>query len=46
MRIYTFLLSHMTDEYRFQLTAKLCQVIAHESYGEKLRFNQKKVKDH
>lgn len=24
--IYTFLLSNMTDEQRFQLTAKLCQV--------------------
>ena len=26
MVIYTFLLSHMADEHRFQLTAKLCQV--------------------
>ena len=26
MAIYTFLLSHMADEHRFQLTAKLCQV--------------------
>ena len=26
MTIYTFLLSHMADEHRFQLTAKLCQV--------------------
>ena len=27
--IYTFLLSNMTDEQRFQLTAKLCQVRAY-----------------
>ena len=25
MMIYRFLLEHMTDEHRFQLTAKLCQ---------------------
>ncbi|KAL5479917.1 hypothetical protein EMCRGX_G023519 [Ephydatia muelleri] len=27
MEIYTFLLNHMTDEQRFQLTAKLCQEV-------------------
>ena len=27
MTLYTFLLSHMADEHRFQLTAKLCQVL-------------------
>ena len=26
MKIYKFLLSHLTDEHRFQLTSKLCQV--------------------
>ena len=26
MTLYTFLLNHMADEHRFQLTAKLCQV--------------------
>ena len=26
MTLYMFLLSHMADEHRFQLTAKLCQV--------------------
>ena len=26
MTLYTFLLSHMADEHRFQLTARLCQV--------------------
>lgn len=26
MALYTFLLNHMADEHRFQLTAKLCQV--------------------
>ena len=27
MRLYTFLLSHMADPHRFQLTAKLCQEV-------------------
>ena len=27
MAIYSFLLSHMTDAHRFQLTAKLCQEV-------------------
>ena len=27
MRLYSFLLSHMTDPHRFQLTAKLCQEV-------------------
>ncbi len=28
MTIYTFLLSHMSDEHRFQLAAKLCQEVS------------------
>ena len=34
MTLYTFLLSHMADEHRFQLTARLCQVKGrqHHSY--------------
>jgi len=28
MKIYTFLLTHLKDEQRFQLTGKLCQVSA------------------
>ena len=27
MSIYTFLLQNMTDEYKFQVTAKLCQEV-------------------
>ena len=34
MTIYTFLLSHMSDQHRFQLTAKLCQVIKCYIFGE------------
>ncbi len=31
MAIYTFLLSHMADEHRFQLAAKLCQEVSSHS---------------
>ncbi len=29
MKIYKLLLEHMTDEHRFQLTAKLAQEVLH-----------------
>ena len=32
MAIYSFLLSHMTDAHRFQLTAKLCQEVQEHTY--------------
>ena len=32
MAIYSFLLSHMTDTHRFQLTAKLCQEVQEHTY--------------
>ena len=31
MAIYSFLLSHMTDAHRFQLTAKLCQEVKEQT---------------
>ena len=41
--LYTFLLSNMTDEHRFQLTAKLCQEVSITVVGRTMSINKKVV---
>ena len=40
MAIYSFLLSHMTDAHRFQLTAKLCQEVQEHTNMYMYMFTQ------